>query len=275
MGEAASPGIAASSGGDVTKLGAMSARDADWRPATVARQPCGRQTPPLWCLAPAAPAAGGGLRRFRADRPWTQRSAGPAVRYAAVSGMGGGSRLRVSPVRHPPRSPDRSLGFAPGHGVGGLPGTPPSSPCGTCRVRTLGALSIPSGRPWCKRDRRRPSRALRGWPWGREPWGATPGRRLAPYPARRQSGPGPRRRRMDGRMTRVPCPRDWPPQAAISGRMQVINTEARWTGGSGRLRAAPCFATPGRVAPPSDFGSRHPDPPRRTLVPRGAEPLLR
>ncbi len=191
------------------------------------------------------------------------------------SGMGGAaaSAFRRPATRHGPR---QVSGSAPGHGVGGA-----------ARDAAFVAMrDVSRADPW------RSIPTLRGVPGasvadvapapscGSGTGGANPGvppRADALRRTRRggSPGPGPRRRWMDGRMTRVPCPRDWPHRAAISGRMQVTRIDARWTGERGRRRAAFRSATAGRVAPPLAFGSRHPDPPRRTCVPRGAEPTLR
>jgi hypothetical protein len=248
---------------------------ARWWSGSPLRQPCGSRTPPLWCIAPAAPAAGGGLRRFHAARPWTGsvRRACGAVRGGPAWGAATVPALRRPATRHgPPTGP----WVRPGAWRRwGCPGRRLCRHAGRVACGPLAPLPNPSGRPWCKRGRRRPSPAPRVWHRGREPWGAAPGPCLAPHRRGGNPGPGPRRRRMDGRMTRVPCPRDWPPQAPVSGRMQVTRIEARWTGGRGRRRAAPRSATAGRVAPSLASGSRHPDPPCRTPVPRGAEPTLR
>ena len=124
----------------------------------------------------------------------------------------------------------------------GSPGTPFSVPAGQSRHGPLAAPYPIRGGPWCKRDRSRPIRAPRGWPRHRVGLGArTLGRR--PGPPLLPRAPPPARRQPGSR----------PPR-----RVRMV---ARMP--------------PGRAAPPPPPGSRHPYPPRRIQVPRGAEPLLR
>ncbi len=140
-GEAASPGIARLCGVVMTRIRAMlptvvqmTAASALWKPNPSLMVPC--------------PGGARCRRRMTALlRLQAMDRIGPQGRRCGSrqSGMGGSSRPRVSPGRHPPRSPDRPLGPPWGMASVGLPGTPPSSPCGTCRVRTLDAPSQPFG----------------------------------------------------------------------------------------------------------------------------------